>query len=239
MTDTYRLTFNKPAVAQLLHTENGESADGLKVRIENGTVQFMPVRKDADDDDVLTLEHRSRGGVEALIEGSMAGELAETLTHPDGPFMTLNRVGGGWLGVDPHGKADAPSKFVPHVRLWNIGGAKPVAAKKPKRRNTVAQTPFDFDQTLQFLQKAKETVAEHAGLRRRGQPPRELRAARDALASFETMAIEVFPGIAEAHAILGDVLKRGSNVSNNDAPIRTRSAPSRQTRRPRQRADAA
>lgn len=243
MTDSFRLTFNKPAVAQLLLTDTGETADGLKVRIEDGKAQFLPVRG-SNDGDVLSLTDRSRGGVEATIEGSMADDIAEALRNNDGPFHTLNRVGQGWLEAQPHGRAEAPSKFVPHVRVWDADvvarpkKSKTKAAKKTtSRRNGSSRTqptaergPMSVPDMIEQLRTAKRRLDVFDSEKRRGQPPREIREAREAIAAFQQAAIDFLPEIVEAHAILhrvvegsGDeALARKVRANGADTPVKAR-----------------
>lgn len=221
MSESYRLTFNKPAVSNLLQTDSGEAANGLRVRIENGVASFMPVR-DSNDDDVVRLEGRSRGGVEATIEGSMADELKDALDNEAGPFFTIKRIGAGWMGVNPHPHAEAPSKFTPHVRVWHSGVVRPRAARgtakaakaAPKTVSMpVASTSLNVPAMFEQLRKAKTTLAAFSTEKRRGQPPREVREAREALAAFSRNAVEFLPEIAQAHSILhGIVAQSGTDI---------------------------
>jgi hypothetical protein len=244
MTGSYRLTFNKPAVAQLLVTDGGEAADGLKVRIEDGSAQFLPVRG-SKDGDVIQLDARSRGGVEATVEGSMAEDLAKALENDSGPFHTMHRAAHGWLGVSTHDDAAAPSKFVPHVRVWEAGvttkkpakGAKPAKAGKSGKNKSadVTVAPVNgntIGDMFDYLRDAKALADEYAQNSKRGLPPREIRDARMALAQFEQMAIDFLPEITEAHAILHRVVSRGADAEpvRNEVP---------RTRKPRKRATKA
>jgi hypothetical protein len=245
MTGLYRLTFNKPAVAQLLHTDSGETADGLKVRInEDGVAQFMPVRG-SKDGDTLRLEKRSRGGVEATVEGSMAEDIAAALSHDVGPFHTLKRAGQGWLETKPHKSEEAPSKFVPHVRLWDMGAkaTKPAKLGRPKKVRQVAQqsavatpatrgNPTSIGEMFDHLRRAKSTLSSYGAEKRRGQPPREVREAREALAAFQQAAVDFLPEISEAHAILHRIVERaGREEIAASVPQRRRRKATRKAKR--------
>lgn len=210
MTDGYRLTFNKPAVAQLLHTDDGEQADGLKVRIEDGKVSFLPVHG-SKEGDVLRIETRSRGGVEAAVEGTMADDLIRALANDDGPFSILHRQAGGWLAPTPHPSGEAPSKFVPHVRVWQSGVVRPKrakAAKATRRKTGKQESGLNIVQMFDQLIQARQTVVAFDRDKRRGQPPRAVREAREALSAFESMVTDFLPEISEAHSILGKIVTR-------------------------------
>lgn len=196
----YRLTFNKPAVAQLFITELGEPANGLRVRFHKGRVQFSPVNVTGPD--VLVFVPRSRGGVEAIVEGSMAEELMNKLSHAYGPFSLLRRSAGGWIEATPYSLSDNPPKFDPHVRTWGVPVHK---RRKPK---AVARSEAEFSdetkihQMFGYLRRAKELVAKHDENPRRGQPSKDLIVARKAINEFNRLVADIIPEIGQIHNIL-------------------------------------
>lgn len=199
MTGRYRLTFNKPAVVQLLQTANGEEADGIKVRLEDGKLSFLPVC-DSDENDVLLLEHRSRGGMEAMVEGTLSKELIAALSHDAGPFSVLTRRAGGWIVPVPHPEEQAPPKFVPHVRVWDNIVVEKAAPKAKKADKTNGSLHHMIDE----LHQARQVVAAFdLKAPRRGATPKKVREARALLTSFEGMVADLLPEIGAARMMLG------------------------------------
>lgn len=119
----FKLTFNKPASKAFFE---GEDAEGIRVKIENGAVLFKAVPKiGPDDKDVVPVTERVRGGVQAYIEGSQAGALLQLLTNPLGyPFYTIKRRANGWMEAVAHtGPKFEPERWEPHIRVWPREGS--------------------------------------------------------------------------------------------------------------------
>jgi hypothetical protein len=185
-----RITFNKPATEQFFRAEE---AEGVRVQIDNGKVQFLPVSgSDTQADDVLPVVPRSRGGAEAKIEGSMADALATAMRNEHGVFFVLERLKGGWLAPRPHPNAEPPPKFVPHIRIWS-GVDEEVEAPKVQRHATEAAPNPEIVVALEKVRGARDLIDRYSGERRPGRPPREVLEARATLAAFEGVAAEVLP----------------------------------------------
>jgi hypothetical protein len=184
---TFKLTFNKPAVRQFIE---GEETGGLRIKLDNGVVQFMPSTTSGPDTTPLT--QRTRGGYEAIIEGDSADSVLEALHNPNGPFFVLKRVSKDWVAAEPYNGKDAPPKFEPHVRVWAPGLPKAVAKiKKPRATKAVARTndPIIVQQPSDPMDRvhwAYEMLSEAA---RPGRPSKELVEARAIRASFEDAAL--------------------------------------------------
>lgn len=119
----FKITFNKPASKAFFE---GEDAEGIRVKIENGAVLFKAVPKiGPDDKDVVPVTERVRGGVQAYIEGSQAGALLKLLTNPLGyPFYTIKRRANGWMEAVAHtGPKFEPERWEPHIRVWPREGS--------------------------------------------------------------------------------------------------------------------
>jgi hypothetical protein len=213
MTDTHRLTFNKPAVEQLFYAEDGEPADGLRVKLpDNGPVQFLPVH-DCDDDDVVELRTRQRGGVEAVIEGELADTLIERLAHDRGPFHVLEPAGGGWLVANPYRKEGHPPKFKPHVRPWAAKKVPTTTRRKTTSDNVEIPSEdgkgaVTVEDMVNTVREAYQTVTEYDAQNIRGRPPKHISEAKVALAEFQKVSLDVFPEIRAAHQMLGRILEK-------------------------------
>jgi hypothetical protein len=222
----FKLTFNKPAVQSFFE---GEDADGLKVGIEQNAVVFTPVNG-SKDSDVIPLLERTRGGVEAVVEGRMAAQLAMALENPHGSFFTLKRMKGGAVQAVPYASADAPSKFTPHMRAW-----------LPKTMDTegapaVMPNIDEFPRFLEGVRAAKRLVDEHSTVKRAGRPSREVSEARRLLAQFSELSQEIIPTVSndegllrQAHELLGSIVAgtvtpKAHVGRRHKAPIRKPSA---------------
>jgi hypothetical protein len=191
-----RLTFNKPAVVQYIRDD--EQTKGLKIRVEDGMVHFLPVDEITDGDVVPLIGDkpgiyvRKRGGAEVIIEGSMADDVADAFQNESGPFFVLSRQKNtGWLVAKPHLSAEAPSKFTAHLRVWNDEYGRmsqpDVKAKKTTRKisdKTATKTSsiFDISDPMERINKAREIVN---AVRGPGRPSRAYVEARDAVAAFD------------------------------------------------------
>jgi hypothetical protein len=224
----FKLTFNRPAVRQFI--EGGEGR-GLKIKIENGTVMFMP--SNVDGDDTASLNPRTRGGYESIVEGSGADEVLKHLNNPSGPFFVLRRVGKDWVAAEPYHGKDAPPKFEPHVRVWHSSQPKHVTKKTsaPKRATPKAQVvaaePMDIADRVRW---AYTKLGEE---RRPGRPSREFMEARQIKDSFEAVAVEFISDLGtkidvkaavEAHRQLTAFLAIAAPEAllQGDAPIKKR-----------------
>lgn len=173
MTNAFKITFNKPA--QLAFFE-GEDASGLKINLSEESLVLTPARR-AKGSDVVPLHPRSRGGLEAVIDGSMTEDLKSALHNPDGPFFILQRRKGGSLAVVPWGRSEAPPKFTPHLRVWM------------DRPECFAVDSYnDFPSLIHQLRNAKEIVNQAMNEKRPGRPTKEVAEAKKLLRSFTELA---------------------------------------------------
>lgn len=186
MLKSLRLTFNKPTVG---HYFKGEEATGVRVKIEDGVVQFLPVNQTGGKD-FLPVEVRERGGAIAIVEGTRAAELAEALHNSAGPFFTLERVKGGWLQATPYPKNSAPAKFEPHVRVWV---PKEETAQVVRSVAPSVAPATNLPALLQMVRNAQATVAAFQSSKKPGRPPREVLEARQHLEDFRRLAAEIAP----------------------------------------------
>lgn len=183
MTASFKMTFNKPAFSNFMA---GEDADGLKVNISNGSVQFLPVSK-SNDPDVIPLNYRpKRGGGESIVEGSKAAELFAALKKMGSvsPFFTLTRLKGGWIGLEPYNAEAAPTRFTPHLRLWV---PSEVPASVAPARTVITQpknAPSVFSMTLGDILFLQKQVSEYEADRRPGRPPGYILSAKHHLDDF-------------------------------------------------------
>jgi hypothetical protein len=182
---TFRLTFNKPAVRQFI--EGDEKNTHLKIKIDGGIVMFMP--SGASDADTAKLMSRTRGGYEAVIEGSESDEVLRLLTNPTGPFFVLHRHSKDWVAASPYTGGGAPPKFEPHVRVWAETTPKAVA---PTKKKTVARVTKEraqvatFDNPMDRIRWAYEKLNEQ---RRPGRPSNEFQSAKQIVGDFEAEAM--------------------------------------------------
>ncbi len=219
MTDRFKLTFNKPAVRQFLEGDD----KGLRIRVDNGVVMFK-TSKTANLADAAPLDQRTRGGIEAVVEGESAANILANLHNPAGPFFVLKRREGGWVAAEPYDGADAPPKFEPHVRVWTARektAEKPVKKKaKTSRRVKSTATPISGPDTP-YLEGVRAAYAKLAEAARPGRPSNEERQgrmeARDIVANFEATAKELMglpadsprldmSGLIAAHQMIGDFI---------------------------------
>lgn len=207
-TSPLRLTFNKPVVLHNFVNHGDEQTKGLKVRIEDGLVHFLPISevKDADDvhliGDSPTTFSRKRGGAEVQIAGRMASEIAKAFRNPAGPFFTLSREKDGWLVARPYTSSEPPSRLVAHLRVWNEEYGRIIRnpPQKTARVSREVSAPrkakphsniFDFSDAAERVRRAAALVEEAGSVRRPGRPGREITDARAALAAFEQLATEL------------------------------------------------
>lgn len=205
---SFKLTFNKPAVRQFIE---GEEAGGLRIKIQDGAVMFMPAPNDSKPD-TAKLMPRTRGGFEAIVDGSEADKVLKALKNRAGPFFVLKRVSKDWVVAEPYAGKDAPPKFEPHVRVWSptLKAAKPVKQPKTTRRMTPATAPVEmstplamaaFDQ-IATINWAYQKLAEPPHPGRPDKETLEARAIRD---SFEGTDLQT---IISAYNTLGNYLRK-------------------------------
>jgi hypothetical protein len=193
MSSTFKLTFNKPAVRQFIskkeHETRGTMAKGLDIHQVGGIAMFR--QGDPDDCSVVMLP-RTRGGYEAIIEGTQSATLLAALENGDGPFFTLERDPDNkdWVAAKPWPSTEAPPKFEPHVRLWVHDGShtyvSPLRSKKtkpkaPKAKVKAAPTIPYIDQVRMAYRKLNEP-------RGPGRPGNDHKQAKAVVAKFETEA---------------------------------------------------
>lgn len=232
MSDRFKLTFNKPAVRQFLEGDD----KGLRIRVDNGVVMFKTSKSVVAD--AAPLEQRTRGGIEAIVEGESAASVLENLNNPAGPFYVLKRRENGWVAAEPYGGADAPPKFEPHVRVWTARektAEKPVKKKaKVGRRVKVSAAPtIEQGVDTPYLDKVRSAYGKLSEAARPGRPSNEERQgrmeARDIVASFEATAKELMglptdsphldlSGLITAHKIIGDFINLMEHKTD-DAPV--------------------
>lgn len=199
MPTSFKITFNKPAYRTFFE---GEDMAGMRIRIDKDTVFFRPVVS-VTGDDVVPVSERTRGGVEVVIEGTMADTLLRLLRpRADNPFFLLRRAAKNWIeAVEYTGKSYEPPKYEPHARVWS----------KETRGAARATEPVRFEQVMDDVRAAKAMVDRYDADRRGGRPPREVNEARALLHLFAETAREVLPfrALAKAHALLGQFLGLG------------------------------
>ena len=183
MAATLKLTFNKPAVRQFID----EGSKGLRIKVENGVVMFKPAST-RDGADVARLDARTRGGYEALVEGTGVEALAKTLSNPDGPFYVLRKTSKGFVTAQPWPHAEAPPKFEPHVRVW-----KSVTAPKKKTAAPAAPRAANSggDSTDAYLNRVRWAYGKLGEPTRPGRPSKELVEARHIKEAFEHAAFDL------------------------------------------------
>ena len=167
---TFKMTFNKPAASQFIE---GYEAKGLEIKVDNEKVMFRPTR-DHDGENAAILSKRMRGGYETTIEGTNANSLLICLQNPSGPFFTLQRNAKHpeWAECIPYHGEDAPPKFTPHVRIWNLD-------KEDVPPTKIVTPPVnDFERVKWAYEKLKEPA-------RAGRPSNEVIEARHIKAAFE------------------------------------------------------
>lgn len=196
-----KLTFNKPAAHSFSEVDKA-----VRIRIQDGEVQFLPSSKMTND--AAPVAPRSRGGYESIIEGSSVDALADALKNNHGPFFTLERRPDGWMAAIPHRSPSAPPKFTPHVRVWNER-----TASAP--RTVVAPSPFAQDTAgdmFSAVLKANEILSSQASPGRPSNTERQARTdAEEILNKFRDTATAVLgprvlpdiDGLRKAHALLG------------------------------------
>lgn len=220
MTDRFKLTFNKPAVRQFLEGDD----KGLRIRVDNGVVMFKTAKSVVAD--AAPLDQRTRGGIEATVEGESAASILEHLNNPAGPFYVLKRREGGWVAAEPYNGAEAPPKFEAHVRVWTARektAEKPVKKKAKTGRRVKSTTAPSVEHGVDtpYLDKVRNAYGKLAEAARPGRPSNEERQgrmeARDIVANFETTAKELMglpsdsprldlSGLISAHKIIGDFI---------------------------------
>lgn len=195
-TSSFKITFNKPAFRAFFE---GESVAGLRIRIEKDAVFFRPAET-VSGSDVVPVTERTRGGIEAHIEGSMAETLLKLLNPKQGnPFFLLRRSKAWIEAFEYTGKSYEPPKFEPHARVW-VKDARELINRVPET--------MDLSRFMNEVREAKSLVDSHDPERRGGRPSREVLEARALLRSFAELAREVLPfqTIVEAHEMIGRFL---------------------------------
>lgn len=199
---SYKLTFNRPAVRQFIE---GAEHQGLRIRVNDGMVQFMP--SETIDSGTANLEPRTRGGFESVIEGNEADNILKSLRNPHGPFFILKRVDKDWVQAEPWtGKGDPP-KFEPHVRVWHASQPKPKAKSPAASKRTTSTVKVIADQPVDIAERVRWAYSRVGEDRRPGRPSREYMEARAVVQSFETAALEFMSNLStkqvDLRAIVG------------------------------------
>ena len=167
-----KLTFNKPATKAFFE---GIDACGIQVEFVDGSVMFKPVNQEAGEK-VVRITQRSRGGTEALVEGSLAADLYAVRPDPHQPYFVLSRVS-GWIVAAPYvGTKQEPPRFEPHVRVWIKGEVKP-----PSDALIAAVQNMSQGQLFAAIREAEYLVARYDAQTKPGRPPREISQARELL----------------------------------------------------------
>lgn len=201
----FKLTFNKPAVRQFIQ---GEEAGGLRIKIQDGVVMFMPVT-DTTKADSAKLSPRTRGGYEAIVDGSEADNVLKHLKNRAGPFFILRRVSKDWVVAEPYNGRKDPPKFEPHVRVWSPALKADKAVNKPTTKRAApavakVTTPTSMSALDQIasINWAYEKLAEPPHPGRPDKETIEARAIRD---SFEGTELST---IISAYDTLGNHLRK-------------------------------
>ncbi len=162
---------------------------------------------DTLDADTATLEPRTRGGFESLVEGHAADDILGNLQNPHGPFFVLKRVDKDWVQAEPWKGKDAPPKFEPHVRVWHASQPKTKVKKTAASKRTVSTVKVIADQPVDIAERVRWAYSKLGEERRPGRPSREFMEARAVAQSFETAALEFMSNLrtkqVDLRAIVG------------------------------------
>lgn len=159
-----KLTINKPAFDAFFA---GDEIAGIKIRLQNGIVQFRPAFA-VDDTDIAPIEDRTRGGIEVRIEGLWRDEIYDALENPAGnPFFILQRAGQGWISAIPHRGEPKwePPRTMPVMRVWS---QKKVTAISPEQMERVGDMPVPA--FVIEVRNAKKNVDAYYAKKRPGRP---------------------------------------------------------------------
>ena len=205
----FTLTFNKPAYKMFFE---GEEATGLKIRVQDGIVQFRPVDSDEEDgSDTASLSMRERGGVAAVIEGTASDTIFSHLKNPHGlPYFLLSRAPKGWITATPfEGPGREPPRFAPQVRVWTKSTARPLPLHLIHDMKGMEVANF-----VQELREAKSIIDDHSKKKKIGRPPADVTAARDKIKLFADVARDILPvnGLWRAYLMLGRYLGANPQV---------------------------
>lgn len=109
------LTFNRPAVLAFF----GDAVDAVRVRIEGPShISIKPVPAKTRGRDVFPLHHRTRGGAEIVVKGSLVEQLVQQADVESGTHIKLERGSRNWISGEA--VEDKPSKVVPTARVWSV-----------------------------------------------------------------------------------------------------------------------
>lgn len=198
----FRLTFNKPAYEMFFR---GDDAQGVRIKIADGIVQFKPTNSLEGNDVVPVSQRGTRGGLQAIVAGTHADAVLDAMKNEFGnPFFVLQRMERGWIGAHPHqGPAAEPTKVTPVVRVWVQGYERRVAPQLLEELNRL-----DLPQFLDEVREAKKITDDYEKLNKAGRPPMAVMNARDTLRLFTETARDVLPlgGLFAAHAELSRFL---------------------------------
>lgn len=196
----FKLSFNKPAYEMFFA---GEAAAGVQIRVTpEGAVHFHP-SPDQEGEDVVPIQDRSRGGIEAVVDGPLTELILKHMRNPHGnPFFMISRVPGGWMEAKPYDGVGDPPRFKPQLRVWTRSEPNPneVFAKE-------GSSP-DMPSFMDEIRAAKAAIEEYAQLKKVGRPPVEISVARRKIRAFEIFAQEIlsFDKVWDAYRKLGDYL---------------------------------
>lgn len=208
-----KLTFNKPAYKMFFE---GEECSHLRLRIDNGVAMFQPTNAEAED--TAPLSFRSRGGVEAEIDGRLSDLVVSALNNPQGyPYFLLNRAQGGWIEAKPYGKPGEPPRFQAQIRVWikdNHNRPMPLHLLQEAKRLDVATFVYE-------IREAQSVVAEYDREKKAGRPPAEVTEARDKLRLFSEAARDLLPvgEIWKAYGALAQFLGVQPGAAPDDAAM--------------------
>lgn len=200
----FKLSFNKPAYEMFFA---GEAAAGVRIRITpEGAVHFHPA-EEAEGDDIVPIQDRSRGGIEAVVDGTLTDLIVKHMRNPHGnPFFMISRVPGGWMEAKPYDGAGDPPRFKPQLRVWTRSEPNPNEVFANTKEG--GQSGSDGPSFMEDIRAAKAAIDEYSRLKKVGRPPVEISLARRKIRAFEIFAQEIlsYEKVWDAYRKLGDYL---------------------------------
>lgn len=197
---SFRLTFNKPAIAQFF---GNDSASAVRVKIENNAAFFLPISGPSPTKDVLPINLRTRGGGESYVEGTRSKELQHALTNEISNYFTLEQKPDGWFEAVAWDSPGTPGRLVPHVRGW-----MPMTDA-----GTVRETRVDhntFKGLVDLLKQSLEVISKNEP--RVGRPSKEVAQAKETIALFKDVVREIQgdldPRVEQAQQLLKQALRQ-------------------------------